>query len=97
MTCMECAEHGEIAGKNKFDRQRRDKQTPENREVIWDDSNWEMPLDKDGKPYFDSYDPKRIHKIMVKLHKKNLEIGHRAIEADLPLGAISTDDEETMR
>ena len=48
-----------------------------------------MPLDDDGEPFFDPYDPKKISKIAVKFLEKNLSIQDRTTEEELPFRLMS--------
>jgi len=49
---------------------------PSEDEVVWDDSNWEEPLDEDGKPYFDPVDDEHFNRVAIKYaeeHKGPIE------------------------
>ena len=74
-----------------FGYQERAREKSEDEDLNWDDSKWDMPLDEDGNPYFDPYDPERIRKIVVKRLERDVEDGNSAIEDDLLVWPIGSD------
>ena len=50
----------------------------EDDEAIWDDSDYEEPLDEDGNPYFDPYDPEAMTRAFIRYaeeHKGPMDEG----------------------